>query len=125
MAKRLLGNERIVAVNELCYIADRVGLGPTDKNRFIKFALAWYNDTGKRLWSNRNVDGLAWAELFLEKMEYYTDIAQGCQLKTLIKVDGLQSARSRLAKQIILHGGWESWKAQMYAQKLTKVGTIY
>lgn len=124
MAKRLLGDKRIAAVNELYYIADRVGLGPTDKNRFIKFALAWYNDTGKRIWSKRTVDGLEWAELFLKKMEYYTDIAQGGQLKALIKVDGLQSARSRLAKQIIFHGGWESWKAQMYAQKLTSNGDI-
>jgi len=97
MVKTLLGKERGIAVSTLKEIADEAGLSPTDKSRFVNFALSWYNLNGKKLWGDIGY-GLTWADRFKRKKEY--SLADHDRLALLVKVDGKKSAQNRLAKQV-------------------------
>lgn len=121
MVKRLLGNERVMVIEELQDIAVQVGLSKSETNRFIKFAIAWYNDSGKRLWVDKRY-GREWAERFYWEKEYF--LSDEDRIRLLIKVDGMKSARSRLAKQLVRRGGWDKKKAVEIAKKLTAYGGI-
>lgn len=97
MVKTLLGKERGIAVSTLKEIADEAGLNPTDKGRFVNFALSWYNLNGKKLWGDICY-GLEWADRFKRKREYSK--ADYDRLALLVKVDGKREAQNRLAKQV-------------------------
>lgn len=121
MVKTLLGKERESVIEKLEDIADHVGLTPSDKKRYIKFAIGWYNDSGKRLWLDRAY-GTEWASRFQWDKEYY--LADSDRIRLLIKVDGMRNARSRFAKQLIARGGWQRKKAYEYVKGLHPSGNV-
>lgn len=121
MIKRLLGTERANAIDSLKDVASQVYLDQIATKRFIKFAIAWYNDSGKRLWLDRSY-ATEWASRFIRDKEYY--LSDSDRLRLLIKVDGMRNARSRFAKQLVKHGGWERKKAYEYVKDLNPSGNV-
>jgi hypothetical protein len=94
--KPLRGKAREIVVNSLKEMAREANLSNQDMNRFVSFAIAWYNENGKRLWADPSY-GLEWAYRFKNKGEYTR--SDYSKLALLVKIDGKTDAISRLAKQ--------------------------
>lgn len=89
--------EKIYGISELKKMADAVKLSSVDKARYVRFAIAWFNSNGQKLWADTEF-GLEWAYRFKQKREY--ELSDCARLYLLMRVDGLVNARNRCTMQM-------------------------
>ena len=89
--------EKIYGISNLKKMADAAKLSDIDKARYVKFAIAWFNLNGRKLWADTEF-GLEWAYRFKQKREY--ELSDHVRLYLLMRVDGLVNARNRCTRQM-------------------------